>query len=57
MRTRNFELNPSLFPLEIVVMRLRSYVRHRFGRGVPPKKGSAQRAQRARRLVCKPWKR
>lgn len=57
MRTRNFELNPTLFPLEIVVMRLRSYVRNRFGIGAPPTKGRAQRARHARLLTCKPWKR
>lgn len=57
MRTRNFELNPTLFPLEVVVSRLRAYVRHRFGKGVPPKKGRALRARSARLLVCKPWKR
>ena len=57
MRTRNFDLNPCLFPLEIVVSRLRAYVRHRFGIAVQPKKGRAQRARRARHLTCKPWKR
>lgn len=57
MRTHNFELNPTLFPLEAVVLRLRAYVRSRFGRGVPPKKGRAQRARAARLLTCKPWKR
>lgn len=57
MRACNFDLNPTLFPLEIVVMRLRSYVRHRFGKGAPPKKGRAQRARAARLLTCKPWKR
>lgn len=57
MRTRNFELNPTLFPLDVVVLRLRAYVRHRFGIGVPPKKGRAQRARHARLVTCKPWKR
>jgi len=57
MRTRNFELNPTLFPLDVVVLRLRAYVRHRFGIGVPQKKGRAQRARRVRPMNCKPWKR
>lgn len=57
MRTRNFDLNPCLFPMEIVVGRLRAYIRHRFGTPVPPKKGRAARARRARLLTSKPWKR
>lgn len=57
MRTHNFALDATLFPLDVVVLRLRAYVRNRFGRGVPPKKGRAQRARRARLLICKPWKR
>jgi hypothetical protein len=57
MRKHNFELNATLFPLDAVVLRLRAYIRYRFGRGVPPKKGRAQHARRARLLICKPWKR
>lgn len=57
MRTHNFELNPTIFPLDAVVLRLRAYVRNRFGRGVPPKKGRAQRARAVRLLTCKSWKR
>lgn len=57
MRSHQFELNPTLFPIEAVVLRLRAYIRSRFGKGIPPKKGRAQRARHARRLTCKPWKR
>lgn len=57
MRTRNFELTPTLFPMEVVLSRLRAYIRHRFGIAVQPKKGRAQRARRACLLTCKPWKR
>lgn len=57
MRTHNFELNPTLFSLDAVVLRLRAYVRHRFGRGVPPKKGCLLRARHARLQTCKSWKR
>lgn len=57
MRTHNFNLNPTVFPLDVVVARLRAYVRSRFGIPVPPKKGRAARARRARLLICKPWTR
>jgi hypothetical protein len=57
MRSHQFDLNPTLFPLEIVVQRLRSYCRNRFGHKALPKKGNQARARRARLLTCKPWKR
>lgn len=57
MRSHQFEINPLLFPDEAVVLRLRAYVRNRFGNRPMPKKGSQARARTARRLTCKPWKR
>lgn len=57
MRTHNFELNVALFPVDAVALRLRAYIRGRFGKGSPPKKGRALRARHARLLICKSWKR
>lgn len=57
MRSHQFEINPLLFSTETVVLRLRAYLRNRFGNGPMPKKGSQARARTARRLTCKPWKR
>lgn len=57
MRSHQFDLNPTLFPIEVVIQRLRSYCRNRFGRKAPPKKGSQARARSYRLLTCKPWKR
>ena len=57
MRSHQFELNAALFPIDAVVLRLRAYVRNRFGRGPLSKKGCQARARSARRLTCKPWKR
>ncbi len=57
MRSHQFDLNPSMFPLEIVVQRLRSYCRNRFSRKALPKKGAQARARSGRLLSCKPWKR
>lgn len=57
MRSHQFDLNPTLFPLEIVVQRLRSYCRNRFGHKALTKKGGWARARAFRLLTCKPWKR
>lgn len=57
MRSHQFEINPLLFPAEVVVLRLRAYIRNRFGRSPLPKKGCQARARSAHLLTCKPWKR
>jgi len=49
MRTRNFQLNIEQFTDSEVVIRLRAYVRHRFGKAPLPVKG---RAQRDREYAC-----
>jgi hypothetical protein len=49
MRTRNFHLNIEQFTDNEVVIRLRAYVRHRFGHGPLPVKG---RAERDREYAC-----
>lgn len=57
MRPHQFELNPGLYSIDAVALRLRAYLRNRFGNRPMPKKGSQARARTARRLTCKPWKR
>ncbi len=59
MRSHQFADNTDIarIPVDMVVLRMRAYLRNRFGKPPLPKKGRALRLRNIRRLTCKSWKR
>lgn len=55
MRSHQFEANPQE-SIDATLLKLRAYLRNRFGKPPLPKKGRQARSRRLRHLA-KPWKR